>query len=148
MESLTLKCKNVIAASRRLPLVHSNDSFSFVGGVDIQTGTISDYRHPNYRQNITGCAFAFPFGRGSSGAGLVLMEMLRIGTAPGALINVHTDPVILTGPLICKHFYQQLLPVINLSAEDFGKLAGAKEVELFEGREEIVVYMERKEGTL
>lgn len=143
MERLTLKCKNVIAASRRLPLVHSGDSFSFVGGVNIQTGEISDYRHANYQQNITGRAFAFPFGRGSSGAGLVLMEMLRIGTAPGAIINVHTDPVILTGPLICKHFYGQILPIINLSEEDFQKLEGAKEIELFEDRDEIAVYHAR-----
>ena len=140
MEQLTLKCKNVIGASARLKLVASNDSFSFVGGVNIQTGDVSDYRHANYQENITGKAFAFPFGRGSSGAGLVLMEMLRIGTAPGALINVYTDPVILTGPLICKHFYQQILPVINLSEEDYQKLEGAKEIEIFENRDEVILY--------
>ncbi len=140
MEQVTLKCKNVIAASKRVKLVGSNDSFSFVGGVNIQTGDISDYRHANYQENITDKAFAFPFGRGSSGAGLVLMEMLRIGTAPAAIINVHTDPVILTGPLICKHFYHQILPVINLSEEDFKQLEGAKEIEIFEDKEEMIVY--------
>ncbi len=140
MEQLTLKCKNVIAANKRVKLVGSNDSFSFVGGVNIQTGDISDYRHANYQENITDKAFAFPFGRGSSGAGLVLMEMLRIGTAPAAIINVHTDPVILTGPLICKHFYNQILPVINLSEEDYKKLEGAKEIEIFEDKEEMIVY--------
>lgn len=140
MEQVTLRCKNVIAASARLNLVSSNDSFSFVGGVDIQNGDISDYRHANYRENITDKAFAFPFGRGSSGAGLVLMEMLRIGTAPAAIINVYTDPVILTGPLICKHFYDQILPVINVSEEDYPKLVGAKEIEIFADREELIVY--------
>ena len=140
MEQLTLKCKNVISASARLSLVSSNDSFSFVGGVNIQNGDISDYRHGNYQENITGKAFAFPFGKGSSGAGLVLMEMLRIGTAPAAIINVYTDPVILTGPLICKHFYKQILPVINVSEEDYQKLVGAREVEIFEDRDEIIVY--------
>ncbi len=140
MGQITLKCKNVIAASMKIPLVYSNDSFSFVGGVNIQTGEIADYRHANYQENITGKAFAFPFGRGSSGAGLVLMEMLRIGTAPAAIINVYTDPVILTGPLICKHFYNQILPVINLSEEDYKKLDGAKEIEIFADRDEMVVY--------
>lgn len=140
MEQLTLKCKNVIAASARLKLVSSHDSFSFVGGVNIQNGDISDYRHANYQENITGKAFAFPFGRGSSGAGLVLMEMLRIGTAPAAIINVYTDPVILTGPLICKHFYNQILPVINVSEEDYEKLVNAKEIEIFENRDEMIVY--------
>ncbi len=140
MERLIVPCQNVVAASKRLELVYSNDSFSFVGGVNIQTGDISDYRHANYQQNITGRAFAFPFGRGSSGAGLVLMEMLRLGTAPGAILNIHTDPVVLTGPLICKHFYGQILPVVNLSAEDYAKLQGAKEVELFADRAELAIY--------
>lgn len=140
MEQLTLNCKNVIPGTKRIRLVHSNDSFSFVGGVNTLTGDISDYRHANYLENITDKAFAFPFGRGSSGAGLILMEMLRIGTAPAAIINIHTDPVILTGPLICKHFYNQLLPVINLSEEDYKKLEGAQEIELFADKEELVLY--------
>lgn len=140
MEKLTLKCKNVISDSKKIELVYSNDSFSFVGGVNIQTGEISDYRHANYKENMKGKAFAFPFGRGSSGAGLVLMEMLRVGSAPAALINVYTDPVILTGPLICKHFYNQVLPVINLSQEDYAKLEGAKQIEVFADKEELVVY--------
>lgn len=140
MEKIVLKCKNVISDSKRIKLVYSNDSFSFVGGVNIKTGDISDYRHANYQENITGKAFAFPFGRGSSGAGLVLMEMLRIGTAPAAIINVHTDPVILTGPLICKHFYNQILPVINLSEEDYQKLDGATEIEICSDKEELIVY--------
>lgn len=140
MEKIVLKCKNVISDSKRIKLVYSNDSFSFVGGVNIKTGDISDYRHANYQENITGKAFAFPFGRGSSGAGLVLMEMLRIGTAPAAIINVHTDPVILTGPLICKHFYNQILPVINLSKEDYQKLDGATEIEIHSDKEELFVY--------
>ena len=140
MEQITLRCKTVIAGSGRRKLVYSNDSFSFVGGVTISNGDISDYRHANYQENITGKAFAFPFGRGSSGAGLVLMEMLRLGTAPSAIINIHTDPVILTGPLICKHFYNQILPVINLSEEDYKMLEGAKEIEIFEDREEMIAY--------
>ena len=140
MEKIVLKCKNVISDSKRIKLVYSNDSFSFVGGVNIKTGDISDYRHANYQENITGKAFAFPFGRGSSGAGLVLMEMLRIGTAPAAIINVHTDPVILTGPLICKHFYNQILPVINLSEEDYQKFDGATEIEICSDKEELIVY--------
>ena len=140
MEQMTLKCQYVIAKNARMALVHSQESFSFVGGVDIQDGTISDYRHPNYQVNIKGAAFAFPFGRGSSGAGLVLMEMVRLHTAPGALINVYTDPVVLTGPLICKHFYGDILPVVNLSEEDFSKLQGGKEVEFFADRDELIVY--------
>ena len=139
MERLTLHCKNVISDDRTLELVYSKDSFSFVGGVNTKTGEITDYRHANYKENIKGKAFAFPFGRGSSGAGLVLMEMARLGTAPGAIINIHTDPVILTGPLICEHYYGQIIPVINLTEEDYAKLAGAKTVTIHKEEEKIEI---------
>ena len=138
-----LDCKNIIAKNMRVELVFSNDPISFVGGVDIHEGFVSDYRHANYRQCITGKAFAFPFGKGSSGAGLVLMEMLRRNTAPAAIINIRTDPVILTGPLVCKHFYNQILPVINLSEENYRKLADAQEIELFEHESYVLLHNTR-----
>ncbi len=140
MDELTIKCKNIISTSMRIPLEYSNESFSFVGGVDIKTGVVSDYRHPSYQKSIKDKAFAFPFGKGSSGAGLVIMEMQRVGTAPAAIVNIHTDPVILTGPLVLKNFYDQTIPVINLSIEDYEKLSGAKEIELFSDRDEIIAY--------
>lgn len=140
MEILTLPCKNIIGKNLEVDLIFSFDPISFVGGVNIQNGDVSDYRHKNYKENITNKAFAFPFGKGSSGAGLVLMEMLRLKTAPAAIINIHTDPVILTGPLISKHFYNEILPIINLKEEDYKKLEGAKKIKFYEQEEKIDIY--------
>ncbi|SMC64291.1 predicted aconitase subunit 2 [Desulfocicer vacuolatum DSM 3385] len=128
-----LTCTYVIAPREpmRVELLFSHDPISFFGGVNAADGRVLDYRHGNYQHSMTDKAFAFPFGKGSSGAGLVLMEMERLKTAPAAIINIRTDPVILTGPLISKHFHDQLLPVINLSPEDYAGLEGKKVVELF-----------------
>ena len=107
-----LSCRYVISPLKpmRMELLFSNDPISFFGGVNATNGKVEDYRHGNYSQSMTNRAFAFPFGKGSSGAGLVLMEMMRLNTAPAAIINIRTDPVILTGPLLCKHYYLGLLP--------------------------------------
>lgn len=128
-----LSCTYVIAPRETLQveLLFSHDPISFFGGVNAVDGKVQDHRHGNYQHSITGKAFAFPFGKGSSGAGLVLMEMVRLKTAPAAIINIRTDPVILTGPLLCKHFYGQLLPVINVNKETYVKLEGIKTVEIF-----------------
>lgn len=142
MRMETLECKNIISKDFEGELVFSMDSLSFVGGVNIQTGDVSDYRHKNYKENITNKIFAFPFGKGSSGAGLVLMEMMRIKTAPAALINIYTDPVILTGPLICKYFYEDILPVINLSEENYKKLEKAKRIRIYKDENKIDVFYE------
>jgi len=128
-----LACKYVIAPGEnmRLKLLFSNDPISFFGGVNAADGKVEDYRHGNYRHSMTHKAFAFPFGKGSSGAGLVLMEMMRLETAPAAIINLRTDPVILTGPLLCRHYYDQILPVINMTEQNYTRLAGMTEIEIF-----------------
>ena len=65
---------------------------------------------------------------------------MRLDCAPAAIINLRSDPVILTGPLIAKHFYNKSIPVVNLSEEDYEKLEGAKEIEFFEDKDYIDVY--------
>jgi predicted aconitase with swiveling domain len=128
-----IACEYVIAPRKtiRLELLFSNDPISFFGGVNAADGKVSDYRHGSYQQSMSNKAFAVPFGKGSSGAGLVLMEMMRLKTAPAAIINIRTDPVILTGPLISRHYYEQILPVINMNEQNYARLANMKEIELF-----------------
>ena len=81
-----IACDYVIAPRKtlRLELLFSNDPISFFGGVNTADGKVADYRHGNYQESMSNKAFAFPFGKGSSGAGLVLMEMMRLKTAPAA----------------------------------------------------------------
>jgi predicted aconitase with swiveling domain len=128
-----LACDYVIAPRKtiRLELLFSTDPISFFGGVNAADGKVKDHRHSSYRQSMSNKAFAFPFGKGSSGAGLVLMEMMRLKTAPAAIINIRTDPVILTGPLVSRHYYEQILPVVNMNEQNYISLASMKEVELF-----------------
>lgn len=140
MEKVSVKYKTAVSGSAKGELLFSNDSFCFWGGADPATGEIRDNRHGNFEENMAGKVFAFPFGKGSSGAGLVILEMIRTGCAPAAIINLRSDPVILTGPLIAKHFYDVQIPVINLDEEDYQKLNGAKEVEIIEGNDEINIY--------
>ncbi len=128
-----IACEYVIAPRKtlRLELLFSNDPISFFGGVNAVEGKVADYRHGCYQESMSNKAFAFPFAKGSSGAGLVLMEMMRLKTAPAAIINIRTDPVILTGPLISRYYYEKIIPVINMTEQDYARLANMREIELF-----------------
>lgn len=140
MEKVTLKCKYAVTGNVRAELMWCNEPMSFWGTVDPQSGLIRDKRHPFYQMNMKGKVLAFPTPKGSSGTGLIILEQVRTDCAPAAIINVRSDPVVLTGPLIAKRFYNYAIPVVNLSEEDYMKLDGAKEVEFFEDRDEIVAY--------
>lgn len=140
MEKVTVKCKTAVYGNVRAELLWANEPMSFWGTVDPQSGLIRDNRHSLYMQNMAGKVLAFTTPKGSSGTGLIILEQVRTGCAPAAIINLRSDPVVLTGPLIAKRFYNVSIPVVNLSEEDYAKLEGAKEVQFYDDRDEITIY--------
>lgn len=119
----------------------TSQPISFWGGVDPQTGCITDPRHELFGQSISGKVLVFPFGKGSSGAPPVLLELSRIGKAPAAIINLRTDPILAIGPLVGKYFYKKVIPIINLNEKEFQRLESGQfvEVDAAEGK---VTFME------
>ena len=59
---------------------------SFWGGVDPTTGRIADPRHPEYDLCITGRVLVVPETVGSSSSSAIMLELLRLGTAPAAVL--------------------------------------------------------------
>ena len=140
MEKITVKCKTAVYGNVRAELLWANEPMSFWGTVDPQTGVIRDNRHALYQKNMSGKVLAFTTPKGSSGTGLIILEQVRTGCAPAAIINLRSDPVVLTGPIIAKRFYNVDIPVVNISEEYYAKLEGAREVEFFADRDEIDIY--------
>jgi predicted aconitase with swiveling domain len=35
----------------------------------------------------------------------MILELLRLNLAPAAIINIRTEPLLATGPVVGKHFY-------------------------------------------
>lgn len=140
MEKMMIPAKYAVRGNVKAELLWADEPLCFWGTVDPQSGTIRDNRHPLYQKNMSGKALAFPSPKGSSGTGLVIMEQVRTGCAPAAIINITTDPVVLTGPLIEMHFYHVVIPAVTISESDYAKLAQAKEVEFFADQDFICAY--------
>ena len=90
---------------------------------------------------MAGKVLAFTCPKGSSGTGLVLMEQVRNDCAPAAIINITTDPVVLTGPLIEKNFYAYTIPTVTISQKDYALLEQAAEVEFSDTEDAITLWM-------
>jgi len=114
-----INCKPLVAGYGRGKILVTHQSISFWGGVDPATGMIVDPRHELFEKSITGKVLAFPYGKGSAAAPLVFLELAKQGTAPAAIINLETDPLLVAGPIISKHFYSRTIPVVTLSGEQF-----------------------------
>jgi predicted aconitase with swiveling domain len=117
-----LKCRSLVAGHGRGEILTTHQSISFWGGVDPATGMIIDPRHELFDQSITAKVLAFPYGKGSTGAPLVLLELAKQATAPAAIINIETDSLLVAGPIISKHFYGTAIPVVALGPAAFDRL--------------------------
>lgn len=115
----TLIGKPVVAGSAEGTAIVSKQPISFWGGVNPRTGEITDRRHERSGATVTGKVFVFPQGKGSSTASAILMESIRAGTAPAAIINLKVDPILALGAIVADELYHKTVPIVVLSREDF-----------------------------
>ena len=100
----------------------ANEPLSFWGGYDYHTGEITDRRHPLSGQIAAGKILAVPFTRGSSTTTAVLLEAVRAGTAPGAIITTGVDSFLTLASIVANVMYQSPIPIIAVSSDDFAGL--------------------------
>lgn len=77
-------------------------AISFWGGVDPATGLISDPRHPQHGASIAGRVLFLPATIGSSSASAVLLELVRGGLAPAAIVMHEPDAILLLGLIVAR----------------------------------------------
>lgn len=114
--------KAIVPGSAEGRALVSREPLSFWGGVDPDTGEVIDRRHDRSGTIITGKVFVLPCGKGSSTASRTLLETVRAGTAPAAIINLHLDPILALGSILGDEFYHKTVPIVVLSEKDFGSI--------------------------
>jgi predicted aconitase with swiveling domain len=84
---------------------------SFWGGFDAASGEVIDRRHPLSGQRLTGRIVALPWTRGSSTTTQVLLESVRLGTAPAAILLPEVDTFIALASIVAHELYGRGFPV-------------------------------------
>jgi len=111
--------KPVVAGEAEGCALVSKEPLSFWGGICPHTGEIIDRRHERSGAIVTGRVFVFPQGRGSSTSSATLLESIKTGVAPAAIINLKVDPILALGSIVADELYHQVIPIVVLSKEDF-----------------------------
>ncbi len=93
--------------------VVSNQPFGFWQGIDPQTGMVIDKRHDLCGASLKGKVFVFPYGRGSTGTPGIFLEAVRNGCAPGAIVNVKSEPMIVMCALLAEAFFKVQIPIVD-----------------------------------
>jgi len=115
----TLIGRPIVAGSAEGTALVSREPLSFWGGVSPRTGEVIDRRHELSGASVTGKVFVFPTGRGSSTSSAVLMQSIKAGVAPAAMINLSVDPILALGSIVSDELYHRAVPIVILRREDF-----------------------------
>lgn len=118
----TLIGRPIVAGSAEGTALVSSEPLSFWGGVCPRTGEVIDRRHELSGANVTGKVFVFPTGRGSSTSSAVLMQSIKAGVAPAAIINTSVDPMLALGSIVSDELYHRAVPIVLLRQEDFSSI--------------------------
>ena len=122
---LEIKGKPLIKGAISGKVLASREPLSFWGGYNCKTGKIIDQRHPLAGYSAIGKILALPFTRGSSSTTAVLLEALRMGTAPAAIISTEADPFFALTSIVADEMYGKTLPLVQLPTVDFEVLMTA-----------------------
>jgi predicted aconitase with swiveling domain len=99
-----------------------DEALSFWGGYDFHTGEIIDKHHPLAGVRASGRILAVPFSKGSSTTTAVLLEAVRAGTAPAAILTTGVDTFFALASIVADVMYGKSFPVIALESSDFASL--------------------------
>ena len=122
----TLKGRPLAEGEAQGEAVVTDRPLSFWGGLSAATGEITDRRHPLSGRNVTGKVLVLPSEKGSSTASAVLLDAIRAGTAPAAILVGAPAPILALGAIVADEMYHKTTPVVLLDPTD---LAGIVEGE-------------------
>ena len=112
------------------PLLRLTRPISFWGGVDPVRGTIADPRHPEHGRSISGTVLWVPAAVGSSSSSAIMLELIREGTAPAAVLMGRADAILALGAVVASELGYTPIPVVEVDADALAGLESGDVVEV------------------
>lgn len=88
-----------------------DEPLSFWGGLDPATGEIIDVHHPQKGESIAGRRLILPGTRGSTSSPGVLVEAIRHGNGPAAIVLPAPDLTVMSAVAVARQLYGTDIPV-------------------------------------
>lgn len=114
-----IKCESVVLGNAEGQIISTDMPISFWGGVDPESGLIIDPRHDLFNQSVSGKVIVFPYAKGSSGTSAIFLELAHNQKAPSALVNLESEALLISGPILCKYLCGLEIPIANVDKVSF-----------------------------
>ena len=96
-----------------------DEPVSFWGGISPETSEVVLAGHPQRGERIAGRILVLPRPIGSSSSASVILELLRKGLAPRALILGMRDAILPIGVLVARQMEWNVIPVLAMADPPF-----------------------------
>lgn len=106
------------------------EPISFWGGVDSDTGSLLEIGEPDDGATVAGKVLVIAATRGSSSSSAVMLELLRNGHAPRALIMARADAILVLGVIVAREMGWPTIPVLELPRSEQERLETGMRVRL------------------
>jgi uncharacterized protein len=124
-----MKAQPILPGRARGPVLRLDHPLSFWGGVDPASGTLLA---PPFG-SIAGMVLMLPETIGSSSSSAVLLELLRNGRAPAALVLGQIDAILGLGILAAQEMGWTTIPLLVLEVAEQAGFTPGEWVEIDEG---------------
>ncbi|MBN1260469.1 MAG: DUF126 domain-containing protein [Anaerolineae bacterium] len=104
----------------------SSEPIGFLGGVDGETGIVTEREHPLEGRCIAGTVLVFPTGKGSTVGSYILYQLAVNGLAPAAIINAESEPIVALGAIIGDIPMVDQIPTDEIRTGDRVRIDGAR----------------------
>ncbi len=101
----------------------SSEPMGFLGGVDGETGIVTERGHPLEGQCVAGKVLVFPTGKGSTVGSYILYQLAVNGVAPVAILNVESEPIVAVGAIIGDIPMVDHVPIKRIESGDRVRVA-------------------------
>jgi len=128
----TLTGRSIVPGRAVGRVLLSSRPLSLWGGINPVSGRIIDRRHDRHGESVTGRVFAFPGEKGSSTGSAVLLELIRTGQAPCAILTTQLSPILALGAIVADELYGRTIPIFQIGEADFGALCDGQIVQVAE----------------
>jgi len=112
----------LVAGEAEGPFVRLRAPISFWGGVDPATGRVADPRHPDHGLSLAGAVLLVPEAVGSSSSSAIMLELLRGGVAPAAVLMGRADAILALGVVVARELGHPTIPVLEVGVEELASV--------------------------
>ena len=113
MSSKTFKCQVLVGGNASGEALFCRQAFAFDRAVDPGTGAVADVRSEMAGTNIRGKVLFYRYGKGSTAGSSWLVEAIRLGNGPAAIVTERPDLAAVVGSSVAGILYGKTIPVLS-----------------------------------